>query len=448
MIRSAPPHRWLKTSLIALPLLLAAIWMVAHRARAVDEKPGAAPARDQEAIDSAVEAAIEKRLPGVNLDAVGLSDAIDFLRDISGANIFVNWKALEAAGIDKNTPITLRMRDVKVTTALTAVLNDAAGGSGKLIFDVQDGVVVVSTAAALQRSTIAKVYDIRDLVGDPGQDPKKTEELGDELTKTITANIDPESWVANGGKVGVAKFSGDQLVIRQTRENQKRVVQLLDKLREVQAIRISIEARFLTVTQAFLNEQKLQLEELFTVKKTGEKVTGKFIDMDREAQLIRAVAASKEMTVLTAPRLVLLNGQRDSIIVAQQQAYVSGWSEPKEGEKRKEQISTAQTGIFLDLTGFVSADRKYVTLAINPRISQLQELKTVVWDKAPQENLKVQQPVMQLCEVNTVISIPDEGTLALVINRRDDLKENRDRIVLLLLRPTILIQREVEQKPK
>ena len=31
-------------------------------------------------------------LPATNLDNVSISDAIDFLRDVSGANIHVNWR--------------------------------------------------------------------------------------------------------------------------------------------------------------------------------------------------------------------------------------------------------------------------------------------------------------------------------------------------------------------
>ena len=45
---------------------------------------------------------------------------------------------------------------------------------------------------------------------------------------------------------------------------------------------------------------------------------------------------------------------------------------------------------------------------------------------------------MQMAQVETVISIPDDGTIALIVDRKDDLKENRDRIVLLLISPTIL----------
>ncbi len=210
------------------------------------------------------------------------------------------------------------------------------------------------------------------------------------------------------------------------------------KPREAAGIQVSIVSRFVSLSPALLRDRKLEVGELFTVKKTGEKIHGRFLDDEDVNKIIRATQASEQSTVLTAPRRTLRDGEQGSVIVAQQQAYVSGWTEPAAGEKRKEQISTAQTGVFLDVTPHVSADRKYITLAINSRVSQLMDLKNGIWDKAPQEKLKVQLPIMQMAQVETVISIPDDGTIALIVDRKDDLKENRDRIVLLLISPTII----------
>src|SRR5205823_9949139 len=40
--------------------------------------------------DLATQQQLEKKLPELRFDAIGFSDVIDFLRDITGANIFVN----------------------------------------------------------------------------------------------------------------------------------------------------------------------------------------------------------------------------------------------------------------------------------------------------------------------------------------------------------------------
>src|SRR3954470_8494190 len=48
--------------------------------------------------------ALNLRIPELSVDSISLAKCIDFLRDSSGANIVVSWKALEAAGIVADTP--------------------------------------------------------------------------------------------------------------------------------------------------------------------------------------------------------------------------------------------------------------------------------------------------------------------------------------------------------
>jgi type II secretory pathway component GspD/PulD (secretin) len=140
--------------------------------------------------------------------------------------------------------------------------------------------------------------------------------------------------------------------------------------------------------------------------------------------------------------------------VLEQQAYVSGYGEPNPDGKRKEQISTAQSGIELEMTPTVSADRKYVTLAMHPRVSQLLGLTLAVWEKAPGEKLKVQKPNLAVQEVNTIVSVPDRGTLALLLKGdQEQIKKSNqqmgvplDTAALLLLKPTIILQHESEQQ--
>ena len=114
--------------------------------------------------DAVVQAQLDKRLPELRFDAVGLTDVIDFLRDVSGANIFVNWRALEGATIDRNAPVTARLRDVPFRKALDIILQDVGGGTVKLAYTVDEGVITISTAEDLSGNTLTRVYDIRDLI--------------------------------------------------------------------------------------------------------------------------------------------------------------------------------------------------------------------------------------------------------------------------------------------
>lgn len=139
--------------------------------------------------------------------------------------------------------------------------------------------------------------------------------------------------------------------------------------------------------------------------------------------------------------------------------------------------------MLLDVQATVSADRKYVTLTLRPQLSNLLSLvpfsiggATVIptGNNASTQPFNstgvVQQPEVQITEVRTTVSVPDGGTLLLggqsisgeteremgvpVLSKIPFLKRlftNRsmakdDQVLLILVKPTIIIQREQEQR--
>src|SRR5689334_3175225 len=87
---------------------------------------------------------LDMTLPATNLDNVSINDAIDFLRDVTGANIHVNWKALEGAGIGKDTQVNCRVRGVSMRKVLDLILGEAGAGT-QLAYFVDQGVIEVTT---------------------------------------------------------------------------------------------------------------------------------------------------------------------------------------------------------------------------------------------------------------------------------------------------------------
>ncbi len=69
-----------------------------------DDTPANRAARDR----------LEEPLKEITADAQGLEKVINFLRDNTNSNIFVNWKALEGAGIDRNTTVTVSLTNVSL----------------------------------------------------------------------------------------------------------------------------------------------------------------------------------------------------------------------------------------------------------------------------------------------------------------------------------------------
>ena len=241
--------------------------------------------------DQAVQALLDHRLPQVELPNIPFSDAIDYLRDVTGANILVNWKALEADSIDKTTTtVTVALHDVKFSKVLDIILQEA--GAGKLAYTIDEGVITISTADELNKAVKTQVYDITDLLINPNFDPtiqsigggsaqvtgggggsggstlqqstkSNTTDREQQLTdikKKIENTVEFSSWKDNdpNGYGQIDDFN-NQLIITQTSEVHEKIANLLAQLREAQAVQVSIEARFLTVSRHFLESVGVNL---------------------------------------------------------------------------------------------------------------------------------------------------------------------------------------------
>jgi len=117
-------------------------------------------------------AKLDRTLPTVQFESARLGDVIDSLRGVSGANIFVNWKSLEGAGIDRNTPVSASLRNIKFSKALNVILDSVGGGQTRLGYTIDEGVITISTADDLSKNVVVRVYDIRDLLA--GRSPSKS----------------------------------------------------------------------------------------------------------------------------------------------------------------------------------------------------------------------------------------------------------------------------------
>lgn len=108
-------------------------------------------------------AAMGRLLPEVKFDGIGLADALDFVRDVAGINLVVDWKSLAEQNINRDTPVHARLHSVSVRRVLNTLLSDAAGGDA-LTYTIDDGVVTVTTKAVADARLYVKVYNIEDLL--------------------------------------------------------------------------------------------------------------------------------------------------------------------------------------------------------------------------------------------------------------------------------------------
>ncbi|HVX84263.1 MAG TPA: hypothetical protein VH253_05555 [Phycisphaerae bacterium] len=199
--------------------------------------------------------ALGQSIQQIQADGIAVSKVIDYLRTISGANIVVNWKALEAAGVSQDAPITLDVRGVTLRKAMQLVL-DQASPTVPLTYDVDQNVISITTQDEADKVMITKVYIVDDLVmpdyqqniqvptfnlqavtqggstqgggggggasqqslfqtnttGGGAQASQTSDQKGQDLVELIKEVVRPSIWKENGGPATMRYFSGKLIV--------------------------------------------------------------------------------------------------------------------------------------------------------------------------------------------------------------------------------------------
>jgi hypothetical protein len=193
----------------------------------------------------AAKRALNVTLPELRFDNVTLGDAIDFLRDVSGTNIHVNWGAMETIGIGRDTTINVRLRSVTLRKVLRTMLTEA--GTGNLLtFYIDENVIEITTRELADQQLFTKVYPVEDLLMEvPDFDQPPSFQLNQassggrggssgqsifsgntnnnnatvtranraqELIDTIQAIVQPEIWNVAGGPAAIRFWNGSLIV--------------------------------------------------------------------------------------------------------------------------------------------------------------------------------------------------------------------------------------------
>lgn len=199
-------------------------------------------------------------LPEVRWDGVPLHEAVDQLRDISGGNFHVNWKALESVNITRDTPITMRVRSVTVRKTLGLMLSQLTGGD-QVSFYNEEGVIEITTKQLADEKLVTRVYNIDDLLiiiptiqpvtgssnagvsgnssqtsntstgrssgssysntsrntnnasgSTTGDSAATRQQMTDDLTQLIRDVVKPDLWKENGGPASIRAFRGNLII--------------------------------------------------------------------------------------------------------------------------------------------------------------------------------------------------------------------------------------------
>ncbi len=201
-------------------------------------------------------------------------------------------------------------------------------------------------------------------------------------------------------------------------------------------------------------------------------IFGSFLDNIQVDFLIRATQADSRTSVLTAPRLVVFNGGSAWVAVTIQQNFVSGLN-PVVAQGAVAQAPTTQTidaGASLFVRATVTADRRYVMMLVAPGVTRLLGLQSFAFSGGTGAfPAFVQLPTLSAQRLQTVVSVPDGGTLLIggqklaseteveagvpILSKIPILKRvyssrvmvKDEQTLLILIKPKILIQSEQEE---
>lgn len=135
-------------ALIGCFSLLCVLAFVAPVQAQKEKKPGEEGRAEKSDV---IQDQLDRTLPELTFEEVSFADTVDFLRDVSSIRIDVKWKVLEEAGVDREAPVSVKLKDVTMGEAINQVLK-AAGGDVKLGYATKKDKVVISTADDLKKA--------------------------------------------------------------------------------------------------------------------------------------------------------------------------------------------------------------------------------------------------------------------------------------------------------
>lgn len=474
-----------------------------------------------------------------------LNEAVDILRNSTtpALKIIVLWRDLsENAYIDPTTPINMEgVPAITVSKGLDLILNSVSAGIAQLRYGVEDGIITVATAGQVKIKMTTEVYDITELLQQPsavsfnlddisdiggGGDARggggtrtrttttnqqqdltgeqartRASESANEIIQTIQNSIDPDSWYEMGGDATVQVHSGSKLIIRQTPENHQKIAALIKALRGSLSQQVALEARFLLVSEEFLENINFDVDFFYDGGKDwgiigfeqnnldGSQLVGTpamqfsgsyqniILDSLQVNFLIAATQRYTNSKSLNAPKVTVLSGERAAIRITNDQAYVSDYdfeNITQSGDNQNTtivadpQISIVTDGVILNVLPVVSADKKYVLLEISTSQSNV----NIVQFDVPSEtgnDYPIGLPVLNSNTINTRVTVPDQGTLLIgglkvndelenekgvpvlskvpVLGRlfRNKNEQKSQQVLLILVKPTIIINEEAEE---
>ena len=268
----------------------------------------------EERVYSSLEAPVS-----LHFDNTPLKDVLSHIADMQGITVVLDAQGLNDEGYTESTPVTISVDGIRLKNALSLMLEQL-----HLDYLVEHEVLKITSLERRQGEMKAVTYQVADLITPlsarspqsvaaqpmggglfsvpefggmaqvpgigggsmlptnsniPGVDNQMS--AGDHdfqaLRELLVTTIDPDSWEENGGKANISNHESTlSLVIRQTQKVHQEIADLLSQLRRLQDLQVTIEVRYITVSDKFFEQIGVDFD--FNVNDTigGPNVNNQF----------------------------------------------------------------------------------------------------------------------------------------------------------------------------
>jgi tetratricopeptide (TPR) repeat protein len=294
--------------------------------------------------------------------------------------------------------------------------------------------------------------------------PADKETIGEGWAAFIRSTVEPDSWSDGPGSRTLQQqgprysiqYRNGRIVVVHTPEVHRQIADLLANYRRARNLQVHLLARFLTLELDYLQEigvnfagnqgdpddpfddtfgfvdpreappdnpnrdwQRWEVNANIRHEHEVGDIPGSFssdelgglrigyhyLNHAEVMGVLSAVIKHRKGTLLIAPRLTCFNTQRANFQALTNYNYVRSVDADEEPE-----IGNVPDGIIFDVQPFISADRRYVTVVLQPQLRTLQSLESFSFLGGPLGRA-VQLPTTQLTSVATTVTVPDGGSI-------------------------------------
>ena len=448
---------------------LAALIVAAALGRALGAPPPEVPVQQR----------LEQTLVTLDFEDISLGKILQQFRTEHQLNIYVNERALSAKGIGLATPVTLHVNQVPLATALRLILRSVSENGTLLTYVVEDGVLVISTAADTTATPVLRVYDVIDLIdsgfakrrimntpllrlhltghegegaesgpggGSASQNPfqggsgggldsdsaNKTFERLNELIELIKETVASGSWRDNGG-AGSIRRQGQRLIVTATPVVHHEIEGLLKLLRNAVPPTVDLHVSLVQMPLAEAEELRAKLADDWPRLPAAEALALEGRMAGQPGMLLRSTT--------TGP-----SGQAQMVSSLRQQGYVEELQPvvDETAETYQPCIDHVDAGIELIVLPVLSADGASMTLDVSMALASFDPLESHVFLKdGTGQELNVQLRSARMRTLVSNIRLARGQAILLTVPPADlpDRPEadgaERSDPVFLLIRPSV-----------